>query len=246
MNEFPGPARRAINEDYKINIEAFISEAYETVRKETGLFMAFALVFMLISGALEEVPYVGSILNSVVISPCLTVGFYLAATKVNKGQGLNFEDFFKGFQYAVPLCIIGGAQFALSLMFVIPTGASLLSLGQDLSFSTIEFQAWTLVLLIPYFYFIIAWAFAPLFVVFYQMEAWPAMEASRRIISKKWGGFFLLFIVSGLVLIAGILAFCIGILFTFPICMVTTFVAFKGIVGLGEDEEQDLIDHLLS
>ena len=74
---------------------------------------------------------------------------------------------------------------------------------------------------------------------------WFAMEASRKIISQQWFMYFLFGICMSFVVGLGMLGLIIGLLFTVPagICMV--FAAFRDIVGMPDDSEDDILDHLI-
>ena len=61
------------------------------------------------------------------------------------------------------------------------------------------------VLYIPFIYLSIAWSLTTPFVVFGGLDAWSAMEASRKVITKKFGMVFLFFFVWGLLFMAGLL-----------------------------------------
>ena len=74
---------------------------------------------------------------------------------------------------------------------------------------------------------------------------WEAMEASRKIISKEWFSFFGFGIVLGLISFAGLLCFFVGMLVTTPLVAIASFIAFEQIIGLNEENEIDLIDHLI-
>jgi uncharacterized membrane protein len=88
--------------------------------------------------------------------------------------------------------------------------------------------------MLPFFYLLLSWAFAPLFIMFYDMEPWHAMEASRKVITRKLFLFFALAFVGGLIAMLGALAIFIGMLFTFPVYMAMTYTASRDIVGLTE------------
>ncbi len=77
-----------------------------------------------------------------------------------------------------------------------------------------------------------------LFVIFLKMDFWPAMEASRKIISKKFWSFFGFFILLGLINLLGIIALGVGVLFTIPATYCMMYAAFESVVGGAIREEQ--------
>ncbi len=95
-----------------------------------------------------------------------------------------------------------------------------------------------LFLIIPGIYFAVAYSFSLLFVVFLKMDFWPAMEASRKIISKNFWSFLGFFIILSLINILGILALGLGFLFTIPATYCMVYAAFESVVGGAIREEQ--------
>jgi len=107
-------------------------------------------------------------------------------------------------------------------------------------------SAGLLLFLIPIFYFLVAWSFAPMFVIFYKMQPWDALETSRKLITKRWFTFFGFSIVLILIAMVGILLLCVGIFYFYPAVMNAYYVAFEDITKFYEDfEEDDIMDHLV-
>ena len=132
---------------------------------------------------------------------------------------------------------------------LIPAGVAFF-VAMDLTTGTepdiTDFPWWSLGFLIPVIYLTIAWTFTPMLIVFHKMDAWPAMEASRKIISKQWVMFFLLSLVGGIIASLGVVAFFIGLLFTIPVFYAIAYLAFRDIVGLPKAEEVTLAsDHFV-
>jgi hypothetical protein len=86
-----------------------------------------------------------------------------------------------------------------------------------------------------------------MFVVFYKMSFWDAMEASRKVISKNWFMIFLFLFVTGLIAGAGIILLCVGILVTFPAYLCMNYAAFADVTQLGTQPEKgdDIEKHLV-
>jgi hypothetical protein len=68
------------------------------------------------------------------------------------------------------------------------------------------------------------------------MPFWPAMQLSRKMVSKAWWWTFLFLIVSGLIYAAGALVCGVGLLVSTPV-----FVAMKAF--LYDDNFRDLTPH---
>ena len=260
---FPAHIEKVIHRNYTFNFGEYINRGFETVQKNLGLFIGFLLIYMMINGMFEAVAdmmgyYPGTAFNilfSVVIEPCLIAGAYLAAHKSTENDNLRFDDFFKGFDKIKPLAISALIQTSLYLVFLSPLfifGDANLT---HLTSGTLPFDYLTdnlmnlgilyFIALLPVIYLSIAWSFAPFLIIFHEMEAVPALEASRRIITKKWFVFAGFFFVIILIAILGVLGFIIGILFTVPAAVCMLYAAFRDVVGMPNEEEDDILDHLI-
>ncbi|MEM9930668.1 MAG: BPSS1780 family membrane protein, partial [Bacteroidota bacterium] len=231
---------------YSLNIGDYLSRGFELVGKQPGLFIGFTVVYFIILMVSQIFP-----LATAIVSPPLAVGFYLAAQKAEAGRYLEFGDFFKGFDFIGPLILITLIQTGLMILLMIPFGASLFF---AIGFAGDTFDQGDVLLpvliaclvVIPIMYLMISWCLAPFLVAFHKMDAWPAMEASRKIVSKNWFSFFLFYILVGIVMMAGALALGIGLIYTVPAGMCIFYAAFRDVVGLPEDNsDPTFLDHLV-
>lgn len=257
MSEFSnGKIERIINEGYDFRLGDYISQGFNIVQKNLGGYILFTLAMFVILAVVNFIPIVGTILNQFILGPALTVGAYLVANKIRKGESTEFSDFFKGFDFVRPLALTALAIFVITMIAMLPFiflggGMELFSwymellkdpMGMqgttpDFSFSFVSF-----LLLIPVIYVGVAYSWAYKFVVFYNMSFWEAMEASRRIITKKWFLIFVFLVIAGIIAGLGILLLCVGILFTFPAYLCMNFSAFADVTRL--DEEGDEMDEI--
>jgi len=74
----------------------------------------------------------------------------------------------------------------------------------------------TILCVLPGIYLAIAWQFTLLLIMDRKLEFWPAMEVSRKVISKNWWGFFGFAIVTALINTAGLACCGVGIFVTIP------------------------------
>jgi uncharacterized membrane protein len=89
-----------------------------------------------------------------------------------------------------------------------------------------------ILLIAPGIYLAIAYIFTVPLIVGKKMEFWPAMEASRKLITKKWTSFFGFSLVLTLINFAGVLLCGVGLLFTAPLTICAIAAAYESIVGL--------------
>ena len=71
--------------------------------------------------------------------------------------------------------------------------------------------------LIPTIYLQVRWIFTLPLIIDKQMDFWTAMKTSWKMVGKHWWQVFGLVILIGLLNIVGVLACCVGALFTAPI-----------------------------
>jgi uncharacterized membrane protein len=75
------------------------------------------------------------------------------------------------------------------------------------------------------------WLFALPLVGDKGLPFWPAMELSRRVVSKHWWMNFWLFVVAGLLAMAGMLACGFGLLVTGPVAFAMIASHYEKVFG---------------
>lgn len=243
MANFPARVQQTIDRGYEFNFGEYISKGINLVTKNAGLFIAFTFVFLLITIVLSFIPLLGQLASSFVVGPCLGAGFLIAARRTDEGRALEFGDFFKGFDHIGQLVVMS----IISLLLMVAAAIPFLAIA-GFSYYTAIMSGdipdippfWTILLLIPVIYLSIAWSMGTYLVIFHDMQAWPALEASRQIVTQKWGYFFLLFLVAGILAALGFIVLLIGILFTYAIAPCSMYAAFRDIVGVADEDAVDL------
>jgi hypothetical protein len=204
---------------YEVEISACISEAFEIFKKYPGGFIGFVLLSFGISAVLGMIPVVGSIV-SLVISPAINIGAVIVAKKIRYGEAYEFNDFFKGFQKF-------GELFLGSLLMYV-----MIIIG-------------FIFLVLPGIYLAVAYCFVQMLIWFtFDGQYWSTLERSRRLISREWFSFFAFFIVILLLNLAGALCLLVGLLVTVPVSVIALFVCFDKLVGTGEAQGFEPMDHL--
>lgn len=242
MVNFPARVQQTIDHGYEFNFGEYISKGISLVTKNAGLFIAASFVFFLIMFVLGLIPFIGQLATTFILGPCLGAGFLIAARKSDEDQALEFGDFFKGFDYIGELVVMTIISTLIILALAIP----FIAVAGFEMYTTLEaggipdFPIWSILLIVPLIYLAVAWSMGTYLVVFHGMKAWPALEASRQIVTKKWGFFFLLFIVVGIIACLGIIVFLIGMLFTYSIIPCANYAAFRDIVGVADEDSVDL------
>jgi uncharacterized membrane protein len=191
--------------DYEVNIGHYLSSGWSLFASKMGGFIGFTFLLMLVNIILGVVPVIGTIASFVINAP-LAAGYYIVARKLMNGEETQFGDFFKGFDYFLPLLLAG----LVSGIFIF--------LG-------------LIVLILPGIYLAIGYMFTAQFVVHKNLSFFEAMEISRKLITKKWLMFFAISLLIFLINIVGLILLGVGVLFTIPFTICALAVAFDDIVN---------------
>lgn len=256
MSNISAKIDRILQEGYNFRFGDYISKGFELVNKNLGGFVGYAVTYLLISTVISFVPILGQIAG-LVIGPALMAGFYHVAHRVDLGEMPAFNEFFKGFDklgnlfltsFLTALIIIGSAIPGIILLFTTGFSMTDIILGGSEDVNSTMIIVSVLLMLIPAMYLGVSYAFAPMFVWFYNLQPWNAMETSRKVVGKNWLSMFGFSLVVGLIAALGILLIGVGLLYTLPACMCAVYAAFADITGLLEADEtegSDVIDHFV-
>jgi len=240
-------------ENLSFSIGAALTDGWAYVSKNLLFYILGAIITFIISMACGFIPFIGSIANSLILSPCLIAGAVYVTWQISNGHAwTDFGDMFKGFSYLTQLMVAaliqGAIVLAIAMIFLIsyiPEIIQLIKLGtgsgmmsnqneiKDLLLNLLSTKTVVLILSVCVFalFISIIWSFKTHFIVIYKMEAWKAMEASRKIALKNFFALLGLFIILGLIVLVSALPCGLGLLFTMPWMIGSTYSAFAQITG---------------
>ena len=241
---------------YEFQFSEYISKGFEIFQKNAGGFIGFSFVAGIIVVVSSLIPIIGSIASGFFLSPALVVGAYLVAHKLDKGEQVEFGDFFKGFDFIGPLATATFFATLVILASLIPMFIAWGTSGflgwlieaQSHPYAMDEppgFPAWSILFFIPAIYLGIAYGWATMLIAFYRTGPWEALEMSRKLITKQWLIIFLFTLVLGLLASAGVILLFVGIFVTYPIMLCSQYAAFADVTRLLEETESDLTEHLV-
>ena len=124
-----------------------------------------------------------------------------------RGQPATFGDAFVGFSLFLPLML---AHIISALL------------------SGVGF----VLCLIPGIYLTVSWVFTLALVIDKRLDFWPAMELSRKVVTKHWWLIFGLLIVNGLIVLLGVLCCVIGMFVALPVVLASMMYAYEDIFGM--------------
>lgn len=236
-----------------------LSEGWNYVSKHMGYYILGGILAVIISGIAGAIPFVGGIAGNLILNPCLAGGAVYVTWRISMGRGwADLGDMFKGFQYLQPLAIStliqGAAMLILSALifynffpqlfhiFKISQGADVFTKQEEIREAFLpllnsKFFVSVGILSVAFLFISALWAFKTHFIVVYKMEAWPAMEMSRRIARHNLFKLIGLFLLLGIILLVSALPCGIGLLFSLPLMIGATYSAFAQITGCDQSGE---------
>lgn len=246
----PSKVQDLIDNGFNLDVADCISQGIEMVKKDTGLYVAYTIVYFVIVVVAGLIPFADQI-----ISPPLIAGFYLFSHKILKNEPAEFADFFKGFDYFGQLLVQHLMLLAIAILVSLPAIAAAFSIG------LFEFELHNnlpeigLVALLSFglatiglIYVSTIYLFAPFLIIFGDYQAWDAMETSRKVVSTNFWSILGLLIISVLFMLAGALLCLVGLLFTLPAAYAAYYYAFYKVFDLDNVDntpQNDILDHLV-
>lgn len=197
-------AAEILARDYTVEIARCIGRGWQLVKANFWLLVGASFVAGLIAGG-GGLPWIGPVIGLILGGPMMG-GLFALYLKRIRGQPATFGDAFAGFSLFVPLML---AQIVSGLL----TGLGLL------------------LCVLPGIYLGVSWVFVLPLVMDKRLEFWPAMELSRKVVSRHWWQMFGLLILCGLVTLAGLLACCVGIIVTGAVAEAALMFAYEDIFG---------------
>ncbi len=255
-NNFKEKIDDLIANGYDFRFGEYISQGFNIFGKYVGGFIGFIIIYIVITSFLGVIPLLGQLI-SMVVAPPLIMGIYIVAHKIQNEEKPEFGDFFKGFDHFGQLVMTNLVMYLLILLACIPFMAAVFSSGimqavmsedpAEILDASSNFPVWSVVLLLPVFYLTFAYAWSNMFVVFFNVDFWTALEASRKVVTKKWLIIFLFLVVTTFIAMLGVVGFVIGIIVTVPVAMIAIYVAFADVTDLNREQEEgdELLDHLI-
>jgi uncharacterized membrane protein len=213
---------------YEIDIGFCFSRSWALLTQNLGLLVGATFIFLaiifLVNGLLGRItgPAMQRLIEGevtlntilliiltnvpeIILYTVLSAGLYWILLKLIRGEEAQMGDLFAGFSRAfVPLALAGLATQILAMLGV-------------------------LACILPGIYLSVAWILTVPLVIDKGYGFWEAMELSRKVVTHNWWMMFVLVVAVGLVSLLGLLACCLGLLFTFPLGLGALMYAYEDI-----------------
>lgn len=248
-NGDPKSFEHLYREGYDFDLSMYINEGWDIFKQYGWGFFGFAFLAQLISVFLNQIPFIGAIIGGI-LGAVLTAGFFIVADKIYNQQEFEFGTFFKGFDHIGQIIL----QVLVLWLFFIVLFAVIAGIGiwyavasglVDLSDfpgnfnyerinSTVDISVMVAMGLIIFgtaVYLSLAYSLSIPFILFGKLKFWDAMETSRKVVTKKFWSFFLMFFVFGLIMLAGFLVLIVGVWAAQGVVYCILYAAYINIAG---------------
>ncbi len=170
-------AQEILARDYVLDIGSCLSRAWALVRSDFWPVVGITALILLLLQA------ACSTAIGLVVGGPLMGGLWLYYLKRIRGESAALDTAFSGFRLAFGQLLLAGlVTFLLTLLGLI-------------------------CFILPGIYLVVVWMFALALVVDKRLDFWPAMELSRKVISKRWWKFLGFWIgLAALMLLLGLIA----------------------------------------
>lgn len=225
-----------------IDAGACISEGWNLIKPNLGLFIAMGVVYLIIVVIAGNIPYAGPIIN-VVVSSALMVGIYMALLAQRRGEPVPFSLMFEGFSRIVPASLVTLVSALPGIVFGVAVG-SVISFPMLLGGASNPEQIKEMISrpgviasLVGFglVFFVISLAvslllfFALPLIADRNASIGDALKLSFGAASGNIGGIILLLILEGLLSFAGALLCCVGLIFVLPVVYAANIIAYKSV-----------------
>jgi hypothetical protein len=188
-----------------LDLGSCFARSWDLLKRNFWLLVGASALIFIISIGMEFIPMVGQIAGTV-LSMVLWGGLDWMVLKMIRGQPVKFSDAFAGFQ-------IGFLQLMLAGIVT----SVLILVGFFLC-------------ILPGIYLMVAWlGFSPLLIMDKQMDFWPALELSRRVVTANFWNIFALFLLSLVAFVGGLLALGVGVFVALPLATGAVVYAYEDI-----------------
>jgi uncharacterized membrane protein len=190
-----------IDGSYRIDIGGAIAEGWSIYQRAPLLLSGVTLLQIALNALASTVP----LLNTALYGPLLG-GLYIIVMRLDRNQPVQFANYFDAFALILPLAL---ASVVSSL---------LISLG-------------ILLLILPGLYLALAYGFTYLNIIDRRMDFWPAMEASRKLITAHFWQYLLLALLFLVICALGAIPLGLGLLVAIPVCVAAQYSVYRDLLA---------------
>jgi predicted Ser/Thr protein kinase len=212
-------AREILARDYVLDIGSCLRRSWALFRKDfwplvgvTALILALLAVAasaarVVVTGLPHDGTSSGTSALMLLVYGPLLGGLSLYYLKRIRGESTNIEVAFSGFSNRfLHLFLAGFVTWALTALGFV-------------------------CLIFPGIYLLVAWWFAIILVADKRLDFWPAMELSRKVVTRHWWKFLGFYLLVLLLFALGLVVFVVGFFVLAPFAMIAATYAYEDIFG---------------
>ena len=184
---------------YRVRISLYFERAWAIFKMKPWVFIGYFAISMLI--------FAVSNAFGILLSGCLTAGWYLGARKLETTGDLRIEDMFDGFKQFKELLLVG-------------------------LLSTVAILAGTFFFVLPGIYLAVTLSFGVPIVLFYKADAIEALKLSRKLIHRQFISFFVMSIIFVALGAMSIFTLFLALIILTPMASLVWYAAYDDIVGI--------------
>lgn len=190
--------------DYHLKIGECFRRGWALTQQHFWLVVCASAVILVIQLVADALPP-GPILGLAITFP-LWGGLDWLFLRLARGEPAGMEDAFAGFRTSF-IQLLAASVVCFALLFV-----------------------GVLVLVLPAIYLAVCYLpFTALLILDKKLEFWPALELSRRVVTRHWWRVFGFVLLGCLAVLAGLLALGVGVLIAIPFVQAATVYAYESI-----------------
>jgi hypothetical protein len=217
-----------------LKISACLRRGWRLVRGNPGVCMTSTGLTILIGTVANLAPYYGAFV-SLGLTGAVIGGFHWFLLRGLRGHKPRLRDLRVALSpLFVPVMLAGAiADFPREFAIWLLRNAHRLFAGasaEDLRFLYELLAA----LIFPAVYFFVSWWFARVLVIDKGLDFWPALELSRKVVTRHWLKVMLLMLTAFGVSLAGVLLLGVGLLLSVPVGVAANLTAYETLFGAQE------------
>jgi hypothetical protein len=235
---------QVVAREYEVDIGDCLNRSWEQYKTNFGVVLGATLLVGVVLVACGMLPFGSGSIAQLILQGPLMGGLYLFYLRLSRSQPAGINDAFSGFgprfvnlmlTHVVTAILAGLSMIPAAILFVIwwfklPFRGHGHFPGVSALTSSPLFVPMLVLGVIGICisqYLTVCWTFALPLAADKSLRFQDAMRLSRQVVQKRWWMTFGFVIVSGLIGAVGILACCVGIIFTMPITIGMLMFLYK-------------------
>ncbi len=179
---------------------------YAVITGALEFILSFVFGYSMIGDDFSVMEAIASIISIFITGP-LAAGLYMIVIRFSVGSRIEVGELFKHFDKTIPI-------FITWILFYIAVGLGLI------------------LLIVPGIYLLVCFSFAPMLVVEKGMSPMEALRTSRKVVHQQWFQTAGLWLLSTLVVFAGMLALLVGLIWAIPLSGLMLALVYRNIFGV--------------